>query len=89
MASFKLQNLTSQLGKLKIAMHTLPNISTRKGNQTMKVGDLVEYNPRNIFLEKSYSKYGGVTIPRSFSKNSKLTRLQSRFYIVCFYFMPS
>ena len=55
----------------------------------MKVGDLVEYNPRNIFLEKSYSKYGGVTIPRSFSKNSKLTRLQSRFYIVCFYFMPS
>ena len=55
----------------------------------MKVGDLVEYNPRNIFLEKSYSKYDGVTIPRSFSKNSKLTRLQSRFYVVCFYFMPS
>ena len=30
----------------------------------MKVGQLIEYNMRNILLEKSYTKYGGGTIPR-------------------------
>ena len=39
----------------------------------MKFGQLVKYNMRNIFLEKSYTKYGGETIPRPFSKESKLT----------------
>ena len=39
----------------------------------MKFGQLVKYNMRNIFLEKSYTKYGGETIPRSFSKKSKLS----------------
>ena len=28
---------------------------------------------RNIFLEKSYMKYGGETIPKPFSKKSKLS----------------
>ena len=28
---------------------------------------------RNIFLEKSYTKYGGETIPRPFSKKSELS----------------
>ena len=28
---------------------------------------------RNIFLEKSYTKFGGETIPRLFSKKSKLS----------------
>ena len=27
---------------------------------------------RNIFLEKSYAKYGGKTVPRPFSEKSKL-----------------
>ena len=44
-----------------------------KCNQTMKLGQLIEYNMRNIFLEKSYTKYGGETIPRSFSKKLKLS----------------
>ena len=51
----------------------LPNISKSKGNQTKKFGQLIEYNMRNIFLEKSYTKCGGETIPRLFSKNSKLS----------------
>ena len=38
----------------------------------MKFGELIEYNMRNIFLEKSYAKCGGDTIPRTFSKKSKL-----------------
>ena len=29
-----------------------------KGNQMMKFGQLLEYNMRTIFLEKSFSKYG-------------------------------
>ena len=39
----------------------------------MKFGQLIEYNVRNIFLEKSYSKCGGETIPRPFPKKSKLS----------------
>ena len=40
-------------------------------NQTMKFGQLKEYQMRNIFLEKSYTVYGGETIPRPFSKKIK------------------
>ena len=39
----------------------------------MKFGQLIEYNIRNIFLEKPYAKCNGKTIPRPFSKKSKLT----------------
>ena len=34
---------------------------------------LIEHNIRIIFLEKSYTKCGGETIPRSFSKKSKFS----------------
>ena len=44
-----------------------------EGNQTMKFGQLIEYNMRNIFLEKSYTKYGGETSPRPFSEKLKLS----------------
>ena len=67
--------MTSQPGKQTIAMHIFTNISRSKGNQTMKFGQLIAYNIRNIFLEKSYTKCGGETIPspRLFSKKSKLS----------------
>ena len=39
----------------------------------MKFGQLIEYNMRNIFHEKSYTKYDGETISRPFSKKSKLS----------------
>ena len=65
--------MTSQSGKQTIAMNVLPNISRNKGNRTMRFGQLIEYNMRNIFLEKSYTKCGGETIPRPFSKKSKLS----------------
>ena len=39
--------MTSQSGKQTIAMQILP-----KGNQTMKFGQLLEYNMKNISLEK-------------------------------------
>ena len=58
--------MRSQPGKQTIAIHTLLNISRTKGNQTIKFGQLIKYNIRNIFLEKSYTKCGGETIPRPF-----------------------
>ena len=36
-------------------------------------GQLIEYNMRNIFLEKSYTMCAGETIPRHFSEKSKLS----------------
>ena len=39
----------------------------------MKFGQSIEYNMRNIFVEKSYTKYGGEIISRPFSKKSKLS----------------
>ena len=41
--------------------------------QAMKFGQLIEYNMRNIFIEKPCTKYGGETISILFSKNSKLS----------------
>ena len=40
--------MTSQPGKQTIAIHTLPNISRNKVNPTMRFGQLIEYNMRNI-----------------------------------------
>ena len=54
-------------------MHILSNISRSKSNQTMNFGQLIEYNMRNIFLEKSYTKCGGETSPRPFSEKLKLS----------------
>ena len=38
----------------------------------MKLGWLIEYNVRNIFLEKSYTKCDEQTIPRLFTKKWQL-----------------
>ena len=65
--------MTSQPGKQTITIHILPNISRSKRIEKMKFGQLIEYNMRDIFLEKSYSKWGGETIFRLFSKKSKLS----------------
>ena len=69
----------SHLGKQLITMSKLPNISRNKDNETMKFGQLTECNMRNIFLEKSYTKCGGETIPSSFSKNLKLSKSQDQY----------
>ena len=39
----------------------------------MKFGQLIEFNMRKGFLENSYTKCGGETIARPFSKKSKLS----------------
>ena len=48
--------MTSQPGLQTIAIHILPNISQSKGNQTITSGQLIEYNKRNIFLQKLCGK---------------------------------
>ena len=48
--------MASQPGLQAIAKRILPNISQSKGNKTMKFGHLMEYNKRNIFLQKLYGK---------------------------------
>ena len=48
--------MTSQPGQQTTAVCILTNISRSKGNQTMKCGQfaqLIEYNMRNTFIEKS------------------------------------
>ena len=65
--------MTSQPGKQTIATHILPYISRGKDNQTVKFGQLTEYNMRQIFLEKPYPKCGGETSPKPFSEKSKLS----------------
>ena len=49
--------MTSQPGLQAVAIHILLNISQSKGNQTMKFGQLIEYNKRNIFLQKLCGKW--------------------------------
>ena len=63
----------SQTGQQTITILVLPDISRRKGNQTMKFGQLMEYKMRNIFLEKSCKKCGIEISPRPFFKKSKLS----------------
>ena len=48
--------MTSQPCLQTIAIHILANKSRSKGNQAMKTCELLEYNLRNIFLEKSQTK---------------------------------
>ena len=40
--------VTSQTGKQTIAIHILSNISRSKSNQTMKFGQLIEYNMKHF-----------------------------------------
>ena len=56
--------MTSQPGQQTIAIHILTNISRSKGNQTVKLGQLIEYNKRNIFLQKLCKKWGREISPR-------------------------
>ena len=59
--------MTSHTGQQIITMHILPNISKYTDNQGMKFGPLIEYNMKNIFLQKSCKKRGKETSSRPFS----------------------
>ena len=65
--------MTSPPDEETIAVHILTNLSGSKGNLAMTFGQLIEHNTRDIFLKKSCTKCSGDTIPRPFSKKSKLS----------------
>ena len=65
--------MTSQPGKQTTAIHILSNISRSKYNQTMKFGQLIEHNMRNIFLEKSLKNVLEKLILDPFLKSQKLS----------------
>ena len=65
--------MTSKPGKQTIAIHLLSYLTRSKDNQTVKLGQLIEYNMRRFFLEKLYPKYGVETSHKPFSKKSKLS----------------
>ena len=48
--------MTSHPGLQTIVIHILPNIPQSKGNQKVKFGQLIEYNKRDIFLQKLCGK---------------------------------
>ena len=58
--------MTSQPGFQAIPMLILPNISQSKGSQTIKFGQLTEYNKRNIFLQVLCRKWGRRLVPDLF-----------------------
>ena len=49
--------------------------SRGKGSQAIKFSQLIKYNMRNIFLEKSYTKCGGKTILTPFSKKIEIEHM--------------
>ena len=87
-----LKYMTLQSGRKAVAICILPNISRSKHIQTIKCGQLTEYNLINIFYKKSYTNCAGETIPRFFSKKSNWAYFSInslKIYMVCFYCMPS
>ena len=85
--------MTPQSRKQAIATHKLPNISRSKSNQTMKFGQLIEYNMKNIFFKKNNTQNVGKKLfPDPFLKNQNWEYLwinSLNFYSVCFKVFPS
>ena len=59
--------MASQTRTQIITIYILPNISRRKGNQTMTFGQLIEYNMRNGFLQNHVETETGRLLPEPFS----------------------
>ena len=54
----------------------------------MKFGQLIEYNTKKIFLEKSFTKCGAKPCPRPFSGKLKLSiSLDQWFKVLCSLFL--
>ena len=70
--NFKIYDVTTWLTN-NCNIYILPNISRGKGNQALKFGQLIKCNMRNIFVEKSCTKWAGETIPWPLPKKSKLS----------------
>ena len=54
---FEIMNLKSE--KQTVAIHILSNISKRKGNQTTKFGQLIQYNVGDFFIKNHADREAG------------------------------
>ena len=82
--------MTLSTGKQMTAIHILLNISRRKGSQTMKFGQLIDYNMRNIFLKNHAKNVVEKLVPDPFVKNQSSTHLwinSLKLYTVSFHCM--
>ena len=70
--SFISKLMNSKLGSPTIAMRILLNILRKKGSQTIKPGQLIEYNLRNIFLT-IHTQNVLKKLSKTYSKKSKLS----------------
>ena len=80
--------MVSQAWKETKAIHILHNIWRSKGNQTMKYGQLIEFNKRNIFRKKLYSRCGERLFSDPFLKIKNWAYLwinSLKFYTVCLF----
>ena len=73
-------------------MPIFTNISWSKSNQTMKFDQVIEYNMRNTFLERSYTKCREIEklLPHLFLKSQIWAYLwinSLKFFKACFYCM--
>ena len=71
--NFKIYDLTDWTTS-NCNMH-IAHYPKSKDNQAIKFGQLIEYNMRNIFLEKSYTKCGGEANPRLLHKKIKIKHI--------------
>ena len=69
----KLWLISKLTGQKVITIHILLDVSRSKADQTMKFGQLIEHNMRNIFFEKFYTKCDGEVSPSPFYRKSKLS----------------
>ena len=84
--------MMSQPGLPIIAIHICLNISRSKGNQSMKFGQLIGYNMRNIFVQNHTQNVLEKLFPGPFLKNQIGVYLwinSLKFYTVCLYYMLS
>ena len=58
--------MMSQTELQTISIHIIPNISRSKYNQTVKVGQLIEHNTRNIFFKNYEENEAGRLVPNLF-----------------------
>ena len=66
--------MTSHSGQQAITVHILSNISRSKGKLTMKFGQLIEYNKRNIFLQNYTENEPGRLVPNPFFSKERYMR---------------
>ena len=82
--------MTSQTGKQTITIHISTDISRSKDNWTMKFAQVIEYNIRNIFLEKSCANVLEKLVLDLFLKNQNWAYLwinSLKFRSVCSLFL--